>query len=56
MIDVFFAKLLERAWELFQFTRQWVSRMETHHWTVVFVIVVGIGALCMRGLGSRKHY
>ncbi len=33
-----------------------VDRMETTHWVVVCVVVLAIGAICMRGFGKRTNY
>jgi hypothetical protein len=33
-----------------------VNRMDMQQWTMVAVLVVVIGVICMRGYGSRKYY
>ncbi|MGA2617676.1 MAG: hypothetical protein ABSF26_08710 [Thermoguttaceae bacterium] len=33
-----------------------IEHMDTHHWVIVFIVAIAIGALCMRGYGSRKAF
>ncbi len=33
-----------------------VDRMDTSDWMVVFVVVVALGAVCMRGFGKRTNF
>ena len=56
MIERLWGQCLRHALEWCTFLRESVLDMELHHWAVVFVGVVLIGTLCLRGLGSRKHY
>lgn len=36
-------------------TEDFVVHMGTLEWTLAFIIVVGFGALCLQGVGSRKR-
>lgn len=36
-------------------TEDFVVHMGTLEWTVAFIIVVGFGALCLQGVGSRNR-
>ncbi|MCA9189060.1 MAG: hypothetical protein R3E01_04255 [Pirellulaceae bacterium] len=30
--------------------------MNSNHWAILAVLLVGVGVICMRGFGSRKNY
>ncbi|WP_158545529.1 hypothetical protein [Bremerella cremea] len=36
-------------------TEDFVVHMGTLEWTLAFLIVVGFGALCLQGVGSRNR-
>jgi hypothetical protein len=33
-----------------------INQMERHHWMIAAAVVVTVGAMCMRGFGSRTNY
>jgi len=35
---------------------QWTNRLTSQQWLYVLIAVTIIGALCLRGFGSRKNY
>lgn len=35
---------------------RWLSTLNLREWAVLAVCVFGLGALCMRGFGSRTSY
>jgi len=52
--------LLQHAWELLVYCLEsaayWITRMELHHWTYVFVVAVLVGYFALRGLGSKTNF
>ncbi len=34
----------------------YASRLAPQEWLLVLIVVIGIGALCLRGFGSRSQY
>ncbi|MHC2067603.1 hypothetical protein ACYFX5_09035 [Bremerella sp. T1] len=36
-------------------TEQFVEHMGTVEWTIAFVVVVGFGILCLKGVGSKTR-
>ncbi len=43
-------------WPYYRTLMRHIERLDTQEWLMVFIIAVGIGALCMRGFGSRANY
>jgi hypothetical protein len=35
---------------------RYADRLDPQQWLLVLVVVIIIGAICMRGLGSRSNY
>jgi hypothetical protein len=35
---------------------QWTNRLSSQQWLYVLIGVTVVGALCLRGFGSRKNY
>jgi hypothetical protein len=35
---------------------QWTSRLSSQQWLYVLIGVTIVGAMCLRGFGSRKNY
>jgi uncharacterized protein involved in exopolysaccharide biosynthesis len=42
--------------ELFRDLVRYVDRMRPEGWVLVLVAVIVVGALCLRGFGSRGNY
>lgn len=42
--------------EFFNELLRYVERMDVQQWLFLLVVVVVIGTICMRGLGSRSQY
>ncbi len=42
-------------WYYLHLLMKWATRLDSDQWFWVLIGVTVIGALCMRGFGSRKH-
>ncbi|HEY2882685.1 MAG TPA: hypothetical protein VGJ15_09635 [Pirellulales bacterium] len=42
--------------EFYRHAMGWVYRLDRHDWVMVFFGAVVIGALLLRGFGSRRYY
>lgn len=40
-------------WEYYRHVERWITHMDAKDWLWVFLAVLVIGLVCMRGLGSR---
>lgn len=40
----------------FRVAMHYIEHLDTQQWLLVFIVAVGIGAVCMRGFGSRSNY
>ena len=43
-------------WRYYAKLMSWVSTLNRTEWFILLVCVLIVGALCMRGFGSRKNY
>lgn len=43
-------------WQLLRSALNQITHFGPRQWLVAFVVVVVVGALCMRGFGSRSSY
>jgi hypothetical protein len=43
-------------WHYINVAMNFVNRIQSRHWLMILIGVTIIGALCMRGFGSRKNY
>ena len=50
---VFASNFVGRAWSEAQ---SWVNGLDRQAWLLILCVVVVIGALCLRGFGSRSNY
>ncbi|MCS7305973.1 MAG: hypothetical protein NZ602_12815 [Thermoguttaceae bacterium] len=41
------------GWEYYRQMQRWILEMEIRDWVWVFLLVLVIGLICMRGLGGR---